>query len=138
MCPNPPLFRNFTRRAYVAKERSESVLQSKLNLAHWYSYFGDSASCIRTIVDEVVRLRKIWVIKEVEEFYAEFKLLPFRYSKFLSQRSVKDVLTGTDQVVAPRIAKREPSRRRKSVDIEPKARTSLIGREVPIPELIRA
>src|SRR5215470_1694795 len=137
MYPNP-CFRISLGEPTLPRQRSESVLQSELDLAHRYSYFGDSASCIRTIVDEVVRLRKIRVIKEVEEFYAEFKLLPFRYSKFFSQRSVKDVLTGTDQVVAPRIAKRESSRRRKGVDIEPKARTSLIGREVPIPELIRA
>ena len=107
-----------------------------MNLAHRYGYRGDRARYTRAVVDEVVRLRKIRMIKKVKEFRAEFKSLRFRHSKLFSQRSVKYVLTGPDQVVTPRIAKRDPGRRRERIYIEPQVRISFIGRQVPIPELI--
>jgi len=104
-----------------------------LNLAHRYGYRGDRARYTWAVIDEVIRLRKIRMIKKVEEFRAKFKSLRFPHSKLLSQRSIKDVLTGSDQVVAPRIAKRDAGRRRERIYIEQQIRTYFIGRQVSNP-----
>ena len=77
------------------------------------------------------------MVEGVEEFRAEFETLRFCHPEFLSQRPIEHVLSGTGEDVASRVAEGEACGGGESIDVKPMIGSSLTGRQVAVPELIR-